>query len=177
MRLSPLPAALPFLLVMSCHRGDPPPPPTMATTRATPPAPVAPSAADARSIFPPAPTSIGTATMLADKTIVISNPHSVSRTPPSDPGYAALLAHLGGLTPGEEKNAPAWPDEFDAARVETVVRAYLTSKGIDPNSCHGDILGSSKKSVATSISCKSDGLSLEVLLGSYDVVETERRKY
>jgi hypothetical protein len=115
--------------------------------------------------------------MLADRTIVISNPHNVNRTSPSDPGYAALLAHLGGLKPGEEKNAPAWPDEFDAARVETVVRAHLTSKGIDPNSCHGDILGSSKKSVATSISCKSDGLSLDVLLGSYDVVETGRTKY
>lgn len=149
----------------------------MATTGVIPPAPIAPSAADARPIFPPAPTSIGTATMLADKTIVISNPHSVSRTAPSDPGYAALLVHLGGLKPGEEKNAPAWPDELDAARVETVVRAYLTRKGIDPNSCHGDILGSSKKSVVTSISCKAEGLSLDVLLGSYDVVETGRTKY
>lgn len=115
--------------------------------------------------------------MLADKTIVISNPHSVSRTPPSDPGYAALLAHLGGLKPGEEKNAPAWPDEFDAARVETVVRAHLERNNIDPNGCHGDILGSSKKSVITSIACKTVGLELEVLLDAYDVVETDRHKF
>jgi hypothetical protein len=158
---------------MSCRRGDPPPLPLATAASAS----AAASAAEARPIFPPAPTSIGTATMLADKTIVISNPHGISRTASSDPGYAALLAHLGGLKPGEEKNAPAWPDDFDAARVETVVRAYLTRNGIDPSLCHGDILGSSKKSVVTSIACKSEGLSLDVLLDSYDVVETGRHKF
>lgn len=53
----------------------------------------------------------------------------------------------------------------------------LTRNGIDPGGCRGDILGSSKKSVVTSIACKSEGLSLDVLLDSYDVVETGRTRY
>lgn len=55
-----------------------------------------------------------------------------------------------------------------------MVRAYLTRKNIDPNACRGEILGSSKKSVVTSIACQNEGLSLEVLTPSYDVVETGR---
>jgi hypothetical protein len=170
-----------FPLLAACNGDRALPGPTVATSSAPAvAASAAPAAADTpgpRPIFPPAPTSIGTATMLADGTIVISNPHSVSRTSPVDPKYAAVLAHLGGLKPGEEKNAPAWPDDFDAARVETVVRAYLTRNGIDPSGCHGDILGSSKKSVVTSIACKSEGLSLNVVLDSYEVVETGRHKF
>jgi hypothetical protein len=115
--------------------------------------------------------------MLADRTIVISNPHSVNRTSPSDPGYAALLTHLGGLKPGEEKNAPAWPDDFDAARVETAVRAYLVRSGIDPNDCHGDIVGSNKKSVTTSVVCPKVGLGVDVIRDSYEAVETDRHKF
>ena len=30
---------------------------------------------------------------------------------PSDPDYAMVLRHLGGLKPGEKKLVPPWPDE------------------------------------------------------------------
>jgi hypothetical protein len=30
--------------------------------------------------------------------------------PPSDPQYAEILRHLGGLKPGETKSVPPWPD-------------------------------------------------------------------
>ncbi len=29
---------------------------------------------------------------------------------PSDPQYAGVLRHLGGLKPGESKSVPPWPD-------------------------------------------------------------------
>ncbi len=30
---------------------------------------------------------------------------------PDDPQYAAILEHLGGLQPGQEKSVPPWPEE------------------------------------------------------------------
>jgi hypothetical protein len=60
--------------------------------------------------------SIGVATMTADGTITMrvrSLPpgpvgEGVLVYPPSDPRYADILKHLGGLTPGESKPVPPW---------------------------------------------------------------------
>ena len=67
----------------------------------------------------PAPASIGTATMLADGTIVLyliaRGPggivgHGQLTYPPDHPQYAEVLRHLGGLRPGETRSVPPWPD-------------------------------------------------------------------
>jgi len=144
----------------------------------TTPVPATPAVASASSapvdapVFFPPPTSIGEATMLTDGTLVVSNPHQVSRIAPSDPKYAEWLAHLGGIKPGEAKNMPAWPDEFDAARVEAAVRAYLARKGIGPRGCHGDILGTDPdKNVTVSVGCMGAGVSLRLAHDSYAVTE------
>jgi len=63
--------------------------------------------------------SIGTATMLPDRTIVLD---LIARGPgllgdarltysPSDPKYGDILRHLGGLRPGEVKQVQPWNDQ------------------------------------------------------------------
>jgi hypothetical protein len=63
--------------------------------------------------------SIGTATMTADGTIVLSlraeGPGRMIgdgqlRYPKNHPDYQKILAHLGGLEPGESKPVAPWPD-------------------------------------------------------------------
>ncbi len=65
-------------------------------------------------------TSIGSAEMLPDGTIVMNlratgpGPaigDAQLRYPPSHKDYAKILAHLGGLKPGESKPVPPFPDE------------------------------------------------------------------
>jgi hypothetical protein len=60
---------------------------------------------------------IGEATMDKDGTVVVwlraSGPggvtgHGALRYPPSHPEYANVLAHIGGLKPGEKKPFPPW---------------------------------------------------------------------
>jgi len=64
--------------------------------------------------------SIGTATMTADRTIILDlRAQAPDGTvgdarltyPKSHKDYAAILKHLGGLKPGEHKPVPPWPDE------------------------------------------------------------------
>lgn len=66
-----------------------------------------------------APASIGTATMLPDGTVVLylvatgpggAHGHGTLRYPPGNPDREMVLRHLGGLTPGEGKPVPPWPD-------------------------------------------------------------------
>ena len=63
--------------------------------------------------------SIGSATMQADGTIVLqlratdgTGMRGDARLtyPPDHAQYAKVLAHLGGLGPGEEKPVPPWPE-------------------------------------------------------------------
>lgn len=63
---------------------------------------------------------IGTATMLSDRKIVMTLSsvdcegavvHMEDTTAPGDPGYADLVAHLGGVSPGQTKPVHAWPAE------------------------------------------------------------------
>ena len=68
------------------------------------------------------PKSIGSATMEADGTIVLTlraeSPGIVGdaqlRYPPSHAQYQDILRHLGGLSPGERKPVPPWPEEGEA---------------------------------------------------------------
>jgi hypothetical protein len=87
------------------------------------------------SAAPSAPTTgtiIGRARMSADKTITLDlfvPASSQVRYEPSHPQYRSVLEHIGGLTPGEEKPVPAWPDTFDATRVEAAGHAHAASIG------------------------------------------------
>ncbi|MBL8537496.1 MAG: hypothetical protein JNM59_08860 [Hyphomonadaceae bacterium] len=65
------------------------------------------------------PRSIGAATMLPDGTIQMQlraeGPggtigDAMFTYPPNHPQYAEMLAHVGGLSPGETKDVPPWPD-------------------------------------------------------------------
>jgi len=76
-------------------------------------------------------TPIGQATMLADGTIVLDllRPAPARRTyAPADARHAEILAHVGGLSPGEQKVVPPWPDPFDAELVEKAVHAFVAEK-------------------------------------------------
>ena len=64
--------------------------------------------------------SIGEATMEQDGTIVLTlraeGPGAARgdaqfRYPPSHPEYREILAHLGGLKPGERKPVPPWEEK------------------------------------------------------------------
>jgi hypothetical protein len=67
----------------------------------------------------PQPTggSIGAAKMLPDGTITLhlraehasAVGDSLIQVGPSDPRHKEILAHVGGLRPGEEKQVPPWP--------------------------------------------------------------------
>jgi hypothetical protein len=63
---------------------------------------------------------IGSARMTADRIILLdlrsvqcngSEAMGQVTYKPSDPSYASVLAHIGGLKPGETKPVPAWPTE------------------------------------------------------------------
>lgn len=67
--------------------------------------------------------SIGVATMRPDGTILLQlraegadglEGDALLTYPPTDPEYENVLQHLGGLTPGQSKPVPPWPDEIDA---------------------------------------------------------------
>jgi len=68
---------------------------------------------------PSLPEPIGWAEMEVDQTIVLflraEGPggivgHGVLRYPRSHPQYAELLAHIGGLRPGQRRSVRPWPD-------------------------------------------------------------------
>lgn len=62
--------------------------------------------------------SIGVATMLADRTILVGVPgpepgsraRAVLMVEPGDTNYQTIIDHVGGLKPGETKPIPPWPD-------------------------------------------------------------------
>jgi hypothetical protein len=66
-----------------------------------------------------APPSIGVATMTADGTILLqlraegpdgAEGDALLTYAPGNADYAKVLAHVGGLRPGESKPVPPWPD-------------------------------------------------------------------
>lgn len=70
------------------------------------------------------PDNVGSASMLNDRTIVLSLiywfPGAGHTTPaeftykPGHPKYKAILRHLGGMKPGESKGVKPWPGAVDA---------------------------------------------------------------
>jgi hypothetical protein len=66
--------------------------------------------------------SIGIATMDGSGTIVLQlganeggiHGHARLVYPPTHPEYTNILRHLGGLTPGESKPVPPWPDPVNS---------------------------------------------------------------
>lgn len=63
---------------------------------------------------------IGSARMTADRAVVLDlrsvecdGTESTGRLTykPGDPNYASVLAHIGGIEPGQVKPVPAWPTE------------------------------------------------------------------
>jgi hypothetical protein len=69
-------------------------------------------------------TSIGTAEMEADSTIILrlharTDEGAIGETllsyPPGSDGYGELLNHLGGLQPGQSKPVPPWPETVSNA--------------------------------------------------------------
>jgi hypothetical protein len=68
----------------------------------------------------PAPVkSIGVATMLPNGIILIGvgggsdsdRARAVLMVEPGDTNYESIIAHVGGLKPGETKPIPPWPDQ------------------------------------------------------------------
>ena len=156
------------LLLVGCATSgaNPGPAVTPAPTDAATPA-----AAEA-PIFPPKASSIGSATMRPDGAIVVTSPHQIFEVPKSDAKYGEWLALIGGLKVGEEKNAPPWPDPFDAAKVDLSVREYLTRKGIDRRGCTGDINGTDHDgNVSAWVACGDTRLTLRIAHDTYGVTE------
>jgi len=67
-----------------------------------------------------APASIGTAILLPDGTLVLDllatgpggqRGRGTLRYPPGNPDREMVLRHLGGLSPGQVKPVPPWPDD------------------------------------------------------------------
>jgi len=74
---------------------------------------------DAAAVAPATKASIGSATMEADGTLVLTlraeGPGGIVgdsqfRYPKDHPQYGEVLRHLGGLKPGESKPVPPWPE-------------------------------------------------------------------
>ncbi|MEN4904407.1 hypothetical protein [Luteimonas sp. TWI1437] len=85
---------------------------------AEPGGPATPVAPDPAPVAEAAP--IGTAVMLADGTLVLqlraaldggaAHGEAEIRYRSGTPEHAAVLAHIGGLAPGERKAVPPWPE-------------------------------------------------------------------
>jgi hypothetical protein len=122
----------------------------------------------------PQKTVIGTAKMREDGTIVLDlrHPWMHREIPPSHPEHAGIVAHVGGLTPGQEKPVPPWPDDIDDAAVEAALQAYFAGKGIATAECTAAIDGTaSDGQILVSVVCGVRRWRLRVRPGDYRVVE------
>lgn len=69
-------------------------------------------------MVPPLPDSIGVATMSNDRVVTLrlrsANlgmiAEGVFSYKPGDPKYEEIIAHLGGIEPGQQKPVPPFPD-------------------------------------------------------------------
>jgi hypothetical protein len=94
--------------------------------------------------------NVGFARMEDDGTLVLdliaraggARGHARKVYPPSHADYNEVLAHLGGLRPGEEKPIPPWPDPWDAERVEAAARDHAArAKGWEASAYRLEITG------------------------------------
>ena len=76
--------------------------------------------AEENSPLVPSPAaSVGVATMLPNRTILVGVPgpggdsraQAVLMVEPGDSTYQPIIDHVGGLKPGETKSIPPWPDQ------------------------------------------------------------------
>lgn len=108
-----------------------------------------------------APAPIGTATMLADSTLVLDLTADTGQTrgiarvtyPPDHPRHAAVLQHLGGMKPGQSKPVPPWPDAIDDQKVEQSVRSWVAKqRKWDPPTYRVEITGTDgEKNIAVTV--------------------------
>jgi hypothetical protein len=128
------------------------------------------------TMLKPPPTLIGDAKMLDDGTIVLDLRHPAwaqKKYAPSDPEYASVLKHLGGLRPGESKGVPPWPDDIDDAKIEASLRAYLPTKGFSYEKCSSEVMGTDAHAIVVHARCNERPLSIRLRKGSYEVISLD----
>lgn len=104
--------------------------------------------------------SIGVARMKADGTLELDL---------RGPGGA--LEHLGGMTPGAEKPIPAWPDPWDASKVEAAAHAHAAKKGWKRDEYAITIMGTDADGNAmVTLSHAGNATSIRVETKTYTVV-------
>ena len=126
------------------------------------------------------PSSIGMAAMREDGTLVLDlrGPGGAEARVTygtSDARYASVLAHLGGLVPGESKPVPPWPDPWDEGRVERAAHGVARAKGWAEGTYRITILGTTKEGDAHVSLVRDDrreGFALTVSATTYEVVST-----
>jgi hypothetical protein len=114
--------------------------------------------------------------MEADGTITMDMFHPEARLtyPKTDPHYAEVLAHIGGLKPGEEKSVPPWSDGIDDARVNDAVAAYFAKKnGWKREELRMEIYGTNPSgSIHVGVGHGTDSASVDVDPKTYAVIES-----
>ena len=121
-------------------------------------------------------TVIGSVKMREDGTLVLDlrHPWMHREIPPGHPEHDGIVAHVGGLSPGQEKPVPPWPDDIHDDAVEASLRAYFSSKGIPPDECSATIEGKDGHGrVLVSVVRGAQHWSLRLHAGSYPVLEAE----
>lgn len=123
-------------------------------------------------------TMIGSVKMNADGTLVLDlrHPWAHREIPPGHPEHDGLVAHVGGLRPGEEKPVPPWPDDIDDAEVEARLQAHVRTLGLSPDDCTATIDGTDPAgNVLVTVVCGPRHLRLRLRTGDYAVSEAETR--
>lgn len=129
-----------------------------------------------RGMLVPQRTVIGSAKMQADGTIVLDlrHPWAHREIPPSHPEHAGIVAHVGGLTPGQDKPVPPWPDDILDEAVEASLQAHFRSKGIPPEQCSATIEGTDQGgNVLVTVVCGAQHFRLRLRAGSYQVMSEQ----
>ena len=133
-----------LVLALACSNGTASSPAEPIMTK---PTTASPQTSIGTAASPQAP--IGTARMLADGTIELDlharagGAHGQARVvyPPTHAEYRRVLAHLGGLSPGQSKPVPPWPDPWDAGKVEAAAIAHASAKGWKRSDYEIEIVG------------------------------------
>lgn len=117
---------------------------------------------------------IGAARMQADGTIVLElrNPWMRREIPRTSPEHEGIVAHVGGLEPGQLKPVPPWPDDINDEAVEESLRSYVRAKGLSPDECAASIEGTDREGrIRVSVVCGVRHFSLRLRPNTYQVLE------
>lgn len=121
-------------------------------------------------------TVIGTARMKEDGTIVLDlrHPWAHREIPRGHAEHEGLVAHVGGLQPGQEKPVPPWPDDINDDAVEERLQAYVRTLGLSPADCRATIDGTDANgNIRVTVVCGPRHLRLRLRAGSYEVSAVE----